>query len=177
MNEQEIWKNIESFEGIYQVSNYGRIKSLERKIKDSNKTQTIKERILKPFSNGRGYLVVHLRKNNKRYVRYVHKLVVESFIGKQENMDVNHKDFNRKNNYLYNLEYCTRKENINYSKKCGRYNESYKNRSKILEEKCKSRLLSIKEKLFEDYKKTNNWSKTCKKFKCDIRTLKKYNIV
>lgn len=96
----EIWKTLKNFPS-YNVSSYGRIMNV--------KTQ----RILKTFINEKGYQTVCLRKNNKQYTVRVHKLIAETFLGKQSGMDVRHKDRNRSNNHVDNLEWCTRKETIN----------------------------------------------------------------
>lgn len=110
--ETEMWRDIEGFEGLYQISSYGRVKSLQmytmgRIIK--------RDKILKPFSNGNGYLVVHLRKNNKRFVKYVHRLVSEAFIPNPNKYPcINHMDESKNNNKADNLEWCTFRYNNNY---------------------------------------------------------------
>ena len=96
----EIWKTLKNFPS-YNVSSYGRIMNI--------KTQ----RILKTFINEKGYQTVCLRKNNKQYTVRVHKLIAETFLGMHPGMDVKHKDRNRSNNHVDNLEWCTRKETIN----------------------------------------------------------------
>lgn len=96
----EIWKDIAGYEG-YQISNHGRIKS-------HFKTA----RILKPYLNTDGYLNIDIKK--KQYK--VHRLVAEAFIPNPENLpQVNHKDENKTNNNVTNLEWCTAEYNINYS--------------------------------------------------------------
>jgi hypothetical protein len=112
----EIWKDIEGYEGYYQVSNLGRVKSLRRKTKSGNGGfKYIRERILRP-GNGE-YLTTPLVKNGVQKTHYVHRLVAIAFIPNPENkMDVNHKDFNKKNNNVGNLEWTTRKENIAWNK-------------------------------------------------------------
>ena len=108
MELKEIWKDIEGYEGLYQVSNMGRVKSL-----GNNKTR--KEKILKSSKNNRGYLCVNLYKDGlvKNYL--IHRLVASAFIDNPNNLpQVNHKDENPKNNYGDNLEYCDSKYNMNY---------------------------------------------------------------
>lgn len=96
----EIWKDIAGYEG-YQISNHGRVKS-------HYKTA----RILKPYLNTDGYLNIDIKK--KQYK--VHRLVAEAFIPNPENLpQVNHKDENKTNNNVTNLEWCTAEYNINYS--------------------------------------------------------------
>lgn len=124
----EIWKDIKDYEGIYQISNYGRIKSLERLIlyPDKKHKKTIKNAILKSCDNGRGYKCIYLTKNGKREIKYIHRLVAEAFIENIENKKyVNHKDFNKSNNYVSNLEWCSQKENVNYSSKNMRHENNF----------------------------------------------------
>ena len=171
---EEIWRDVKGFEGLYQVSNLGNVKSVEREIISEKRTnQKWTERKLKPCDNGRGYLVVHLRNNGKRYVRYVHRLVIESFVGEIGDNDINHKDFNRKNNCLNNLEILTRKENINYSKNAGKYNELYQKRFL----KTKERYDNLKDKMLEDIKNGISIREIEKKYKVNHKTLKKYGYI
>lgn len=133
---EEIWKDIKGFENLYQVSNLGRVRSVDRIVTRKNgRKQLYKSQLIKGCDNGRGYLNVFLRKNNQRYVIYIHRLVAETFIGETEGKDINHKDFNRKNNCLSNLEIITRVENIRYSVKFGKYQKVYKDRYKKTKEK------------------------------------------
>jgi hypothetical protein len=105
----EIWKDIKGYEGLYQVSNLGRVKSL-------GNSKSKKEKILKPFKRGRGYLTVKLFNNNKKKQIFIHRLVAETFIDNPDNLpQVNHKDENKQNNLLDNLEWCTNKDNARYS--------------------------------------------------------------
>ena len=109
--ENEIWKDIPNYEG-YQVSNLGRVKSMER---IDALGRRVKERILKPYMNRNGYYQVDLCKQSivKRY--YVHRLVYEVFNGPiPENMQVNHRDERPVNNRLENLNLMTCKENCNW---------------------------------------------------------------
>ena len=104
----EIWEDIADYEGLYQVSSLGRVKSL-------GNYKSSKEKILKPFSNKDGYLNVKLCKEGKRKQYLVHRLVAKAFIPNPENkLEVNHKDEDKTNNKVENLEWMTCKENINY---------------------------------------------------------------
>ena len=113
----ETWKDIPNYEGSYQVSNLGNIKSLEKSIYSKrNKSISIyKEKILKPISNN-GYKVVVLADNTKRKTIKIHQLVAMAFLNHKPNglkNVVNHKDFNRQNNKVENLEIVTQRENSN----------------------------------------------------------------
>lgn len=101
---KEEWKDIKGYEGLYQISNLGNVKSL-----NTNKNMK--------FTTRSGYYNIILRKNGKRYSKQVHRLVAEAFLENKENkFIVNHKDYNRKNNNIENLEWCTQKENVIWSK-------------------------------------------------------------
>lgn len=113
----EIWKDIKEYEGLYQVSNLGRIKSLKFG----------KEKILKPINHTGGYLCVDLSKNNKRLYVKIHRLVAEAFIPNPENLlQVNHKDENKKNNCVDNLEWCTPQYNSCYGTRLQRFSSNKK---------------------------------------------------
>lgn len=108
MNNEEIWKDIAGYEGLYQVSNLGRIKSLNYK-------HTSRERILKTKKNRSGYVVVNLNQAGKRKTYSIHRLVAQAFIDNPQNLPmVNHRDENKQNNIVSNLEWCTSKYNTNY---------------------------------------------------------------
>lgn len=115
----EVWKDIENYEGLYQVSNLGRVKALKKQwLTHHTAILTHEEQIIKPHLNHNGYLRVILTKD-KNYKHFpVHRLVANAFIGKQPNKEyvINHKDFNRQNNCATNLEWLTQKENASYSK-------------------------------------------------------------
>ena len=114
----EQWKDIKGYEGLYQVSNYGRVKSLTyRKCVHGIRTISSADIVLSPFDNGNGYLLISLTRNQKRKNFYVHRIVAENFIDIPNKFDyVNHKDFNKKNNKVENLEWCTQKYNVNHAR-------------------------------------------------------------
>lgn len=107
---EEEWRDIPNYEGLYQVSNLGRVKSLARKTNQTNKNRHVKEKILRQQKDKYGYLGVTLRKNNIRKHYKVHRLVMLAFVGKSK-LPVNHIDRNKCNNVVSNLEYCTYQEN------------------------------------------------------------------
>ena len=115
--QKEIWKDIPNYEGLYQVSNIGNVRTLDKyvnsSIKNNDKVKR-KSQILKQY-NKRGYLQVTLTVNNKRHYFGVHRLVAQAFIPNPNNFpQVNHKDENPLNNNVKNLEWCTAKYNCNY---------------------------------------------------------------
>ena len=104
----EIWKDIEGYEGLYQVSNLGRVKSLNYK-------RSGREKILKPDKSKTGYLYLCLYKNNKRNHCRIHRLVANAFIENPNNYPyINHIDECKSNNNISNLEWCSPKYNINH---------------------------------------------------------------
>ena len=129
---EEIWKDIKEYEGRYKVSNTGKVKSIKRTVEHpGSKTRTFPETLLKPNKVAFDYLQVTLYKEGKRKCRYVHNLVMEAFVGeKQEGYEVNHKDEDKSNNQLNNLEYLTRKENNNYGTRIKRMSEANTNGKK-----------------------------------------------
>lgn len=112
MKIEEIWKDINDYEELYQISNLGNIKSLNRVLKDN---RVWKERIMKPVKDKDGYFCVNLYKNNKTKRFKVHRLVAQAFIPNPDNLPcVNHKDEDKTNNNVENLEWCTHEYNSNY---------------------------------------------------------------
>lgn len=116
--QNEIWKDITGYEGLYQVSSLGRIKSLTRFNEYYNaihkiKTKRIqKEKILNYSKNNRGYLQVCLTKNGKSKTYIVHRLVAKAFLSNSKSKEqVNHIDGNKENNSIDNLEWVTSSEN------------------------------------------------------------------
>jgi len=113
MEENEIWKDILGYEGVYQVSNLGRIKSLERSwIAGNGGIFNHKEMILVASPKSGGYLTVSLHSNGKQNNKPIHRLVATHFIENKLKLKyVNHKDGNKKNNQINNLEWCTSSDN------------------------------------------------------------------
>ena len=114
--EDEHWEDIENYEGIYQVSNYGRVKSLSRKISNGTGFYISKEKILSGHINSKGYIQVEL----KGKPVLVHRLVAKVFIPNIDNKpQVNHIDGDKINNRVENLEWCTNSENQIHAYKNG----------------------------------------------------------
>lgn len=112
---QEVWKDIKEYEGKYQVSDLGRIKSLSRVTKNSKGEFKTKEIIMKPTKATNGYLLACLWKNNKQSKVNIHRLVANAFIDNPNNYkEINHKDEDKTNNRVENLEWCDHKYNMNY---------------------------------------------------------------
>lgn len=113
----EIWKDIKDYEGLYQVSNLGRVKSLERNVPFTNRwgqriAHLQKERILKAKKQFNGYLALALSKDGKHKTYLVHRLVAETFILKTDNqLQVDHINGDKTDNRVDNLRWCTAKEN------------------------------------------------------------------
>lgn len=117
----EIWKDVIGYEGLYQVSNLGRVKSL------------IANKLLRPSDNGNGYLVVGLSKNCDRRQHTVHRLVAKSFLPNKYGLpQVNHIDGDKSNNCIENLEWCNNSHNMKHAYRLGLVERPYgrKQRSK-----------------------------------------------
>lgn len=116
----EIWKDIKNYEGLYQISNFGRIKSLAKKRINGTNFYIQKEKIMKPQLKNKRYLGIALVKN-KIYKNFlVHRLVAEAFIDNPYALpQVNHIDCNKLNNNINNLEWCTQEQNLNHALRNG----------------------------------------------------------
>lgn len=116
----ELWKDVDGYEGKYQVSNFGQVRSLERKVSNHTGLLTVKPRFLKQAKNHKGYPIVYLSDGKKQKTITVHRLVAIAFIpriaGKPQ---VNHIDGNKANNHLENLEWCDNRENQIHAYKLG----------------------------------------------------------
>ncbi|WP_277680349.1 NUMOD4 domain-containing protein [Gracilibacillus dipsosauri] len=114
---EEIWKDVKGFEGLYKISNKGRVFSVKKGIFKKTK------------HNNRKYVQICLNKHGKQHHFLLHRLVAEHFIPNPNNLpQVNHKDENKENNCADNLEWCTNRYNANYGTKIERTinNDNYK---------------------------------------------------
>lgn len=129
---KEIWKDVVEYEGLYQISSLGRLRSID-KIRDgfSYKNGKITKRfykgkIIKQSIIGYGYPSTAIMKNGTYKTVLIHRLVAKAFIENPENkLYVNHIDFNTRNNYFENLEWCTAFENIHHTMNHGRNRQLY----------------------------------------------------
>lgn len=125
----EVWKDIEGYEGIYQVSNLGRVRSLDREfVTKAGFAQSTKGCFIKPFTTRNGYLSVRLRTLISRKTYFVHRLVAQTFIPNPDCLPIiNHRDENKQNNRVDNLEWCTQEYNVNYGSSLSKLSASHRN--------------------------------------------------
>ena len=113
---KEVWKPIPGYEGLYEVSSYGRVKSIATQKTYLDGFRSTPQRIMKPHVINGGYLQLMLTHSHIRKAHLVHRLVAESFIeNPQKFPQVNHIDGDKLNNRVENLEWCTAKENMAHS--------------------------------------------------------------
>lgn len=161
---EEIWKPVKGFEGLYEVSNLGKIKSIERKIQRENwGFLSVREKILKQNIGTTGYYQVSLWKNNKGHIRKVHRIVAEAFIPNIQNKRiVDHIDTNPLNNNATNLRWATDKENANNPLSI----EKLRGTKKSLEHREKMRAVNLGKKMsLESRKKISESQKGKRKTK------------
>ena len=153
-NEIEVWKDVKNYEGYYIVSSMGKVKSLDRIVLGKNGVSSFRSGKLKSNVIDRwGYLLVLLSKNNKQKLCRIHRLVAEAFIPNPENKPhIDHINTDKKDNWVGNLRWCTRSENMNNpltKEKCREMNKG-KHRSeetkKKISESGKGRILSEESK-------------------------------
>ncbi len=113
----EVWKDIAGYEGLYQISNYGRVKSFKGKV----------PRILSTCDDTKGYPKVTLGKDGEQKTYLIHVLVAQTFIPNPDNLPVvHHRDHNKHNNHVENLEWVTYKQNLAYAYAAGRMRPPFK---------------------------------------------------
>jgi hypothetical protein len=140
--ETEIWKSIEGYEGKYEISNYGRVKSLDIYHRIHS------QKIMKSWINSnKKYLYITLKKDNKNKTFAVHRLVLEAFVSKKPpGKQCAHYDGDPQNNHLSNLRWATAKENIEDRKRHGRTAMGEKSGTAKLDEKCVKIIKKLKTK-------------------------------
>ena len=113
MNEE--WRPVPGWESVYHVSSHGRVKNCTRDVRVAWGIRTIEGRIMATFENGNGYRYIFLKRGGTRIKAYVHRLVAIAFLSNPEGLEVvNHKDRDRSNNCLENLEWLTQSANIRH---------------------------------------------------------------
>lgn len=128
----EIFKPIKGYEGLYEVSSLGRVKSLPKYHHTRFSGYTKKEKILKCRTDSYGYQMVILCKDKKQKNYLVHRLVANTFLENPYNYDsINHKDENKLNNCVENLEFCNRNYNNNYGTRNKRISDTLKNKKRL----------------------------------------------
>lgn len=165
---EEVWKDIEGYEGLYQVSNFGRVRSLDRYVNHPKGKVLKKSKIISPGINKHNYKYVTLSKSNNKKTFRVHRLVAEAFIPNPLNLPcVNHKDEDKTNNHVDNLEWCTYEYNINYGTRTERHkNTIIPKKNPVLQLDLDGNIVNEFESLTEAYEKTGfyktNISRVCK---------------
>lgn len=144
----EKWMPVPDYEGLYEVSNFGNVRSLDRTVKGRPGTYAkIKGKTLTPIKNSEGYLRVNLCSERGRKAEFVHRLVAKAFIKNFDNLpEVNHKDENKENNFVENLEWCDSKYNSNYGTIRKRRSEHSKGKPKHYTYESFRRMVAPKEK-------------------------------
>lgn len=174
MNEE--WKDVKGYKGLYQISNFGKIRSLDRIVKTKGEgKKLIKGVYLYPSLDKNGYIKCTLSKDDKRKHLRLHRIVADHFIekNKNHNLTVNHKDGNKLNNNSLNLEWCTSIENINHAFKIGlRSSSGEKNpKAKLTKDKV-IQIRTIFENNIKKYKSRNSLIKELSnKFNVSISTI------
>lgn len=165
----EEWKPVKDFELFYEVSDKGRVRSLDR-VDSMNRH---KKGVLKsPCNNGRGYMCVNLKAHGKQKQKSIHRLVAEAFIPNPDNLpEVNHKDGNKANNCVDNLEWCTASHNKKHAFRTG-LNKQRKGLNNPHHKLSKEAVLHIREKA-KPYDKNYSYAKLAKKFNVSEPTIKK----
>lgn len=152
---QEEWRPIKGFEGLYEVSCLGNIRSVSRICKMKNgKKRFHRGRVLRPGEDGSGYLFVVLRKDGRNYNKKNHRAVAEAFVTRPEDefCVVNHKDENAKNNRADNLEWCSERYNLNYMHR--RTKETETRGTKVAQYSKKGELIAMYPSIGEASRKT-----------------------
>jgi hypothetical protein len=146
--EIEVWKDVPEYKGLYQVSNLGRVKSLDRIVINGGKRNKLKSKLLKPSCSGNGYPSVNFWMNRKYKTKLVHRLVAILFIENPKNKPhINHINGIKTDFSITNLEWCTHKENCIHAAKIGLLHPYWTGKSGFLHHRSKA-VLQINENGF-----------------------------
>ena len=130
MSKDETWRDVHGYEGLYKVSNKGNVRSVDR---INHIGRKYSGRMLRPRYHTNGYLQVDLRKGGIRKSKLIHRLVAEVFIPNQNNyLEINHKDEDKSNNNVENLEWCTREYNMNHGTRNARASQTQSKKVKAI---------------------------------------------
>ncbi len=145
---KEEWRSVRGYVGCYEVSNKGRVRSLTRKRRSNRDSVSIvQSRVLKESYLPTGYCFVHLSRNAKVKHFYIHRLVAATFIRRiKKGEQINHKDFNKKNNKITNLEIVTPKQNSHHAMKDGRGVTGKKGESNLTSKLTEEKVRLIRQK-------------------------------
>ena len=123
---EEIWRPVVGYEGLYEVSSYGRVRSLDRYVKSKSESYRLtKGKVLSGSITKDGYVRCLIKVNGVGRSYFVHRLVAETFIPNPDNLpQINHKDEDKTNNRVDNLEWCDPKYNMNYGSRQERYRDT-----------------------------------------------------
>ena len=174
---EEIWKDVQGYEGYYQVSNLGRVKSLKRHApydtKYGKRAKYVNEKILAETEAHNGYSRVHLRTETTNMNKLIHRLVAETFIPNPLNKpQINHIDGNKKNNCVSNLEWATQSENMQHAFRTGLCDiEKMKIKCKLGSAKYAKPIIAYKDG--EIFKEFFSKGDACKYFNKDHKTIDK----
>lgn len=167
---EEIWKDIDGYEGLYQVSNLGRVRTLAR--------YRVKARIRKPVPDKNGYMTVRLTHKKVGKTHKIHRLVAEMFIENPDGCkEVNHKNEKKYDNRVENLEWCDKTYNVNYGTANSRRKEHSTNclttSKKVAQISLSGDVIAIYPSLSEAHRKTG-FSIACLSMCCNGKTKKSY---
>lgn len=153
--EKEIWKDVVGYEGLYQISNCGKIRTVSRYVHIKHRGfegfRLVKQKEMKPYIYNR-YIGVSLTKDGKSSQKLIHRLVAEAFIPNPDNLPfINHKDENPSNNNVNNLEWCMPNYNCNYGNRNSKISNSRKG-MKFSEEHIKNMRIAGKKRVTPEFR-------------------------